>query len=210
MTAVVQILIIPWAQQRGRRRERWERDVVELQTLLEQEFDEATFKAQGAAQELQDALMDTTKEPGNHRADVEDAAKEAETAMEALLALDVRLWLLVRRVELVNRSSPVWRQLTLDVADLSSASGAVAETALSRNEFNGAEFEAAWTSLKLDLYKIQRTFAPIAAVVKPPPTSRLSALAYRRRERKRASWLDIHPDPPEPFSRRRSRPNNTP
>ena len=38
VTAIVQILIIPWVQRRARIRERWEQDMLELSTLLKDEM----------------------------------------------------------------------------------------------------------------------------------------------------------------------------
>ena len=49
VTALVQIVIIPWVQVRTRRRDRWEKDVIELDVLIRWELPSLLSRQRDAA-----------------------------------------------------------------------------------------------------------------------------------------------------------------
>src|SRR5690242_15085616 len=51
VTALVQIFVIPWVQRRTRALERWEKDVVELMSLVNEQMNDALSKLQSICQD---------------------------------------------------------------------------------------------------------------------------------------------------------------
>src|SRR3954470_1624710 len=88
VTAVVQILIIPWVQRRNRRRERWERDVIELETLLHHELRGAIDDAERAAQDYRGKLLRPEQEL---RVEAEGVKPAAEASGNILRTMNLRL-----------------------------------------------------------------------------------------------------------------------
>lgn len=114
VTAVVQILIIPWVQRRNRIRERWEKDVIELLTLLDEELGEPVSRVRYEIQRLSDARPGPAEE-------VETLRGDAIRAWEVLDALTTRMTNLTFRVIRVNRTAPDWSHLVGDTVEISRA-----------------------------------------------------------------------------------------
>ena len=120
VTAVVQILIIPWVQRRNRIRERWERDVIELLTLLDEELGEPVSRLRYEVQRLSDA-QDRVPRRAGPDVDVETLRADAIRAWEALDALTTKMTNLTFRVIRVNRAAPDWSHLVGHTMGISRA-----------------------------------------------------------------------------------------
>jgi hypothetical protein len=178
-TAVVQIFIIPWVQTRNRRRERWESDVIELETLLHGELPAAIAAAQASAQrylrEFRNA--DPAQRISGPMARLETVATEDA---RDLLDLVRSVSLLEKRVRLLNRRAPFWitlqRNLVVLTDQMASASNAYQRTAQ-----DDETDRQVWRGLQKALDKAVQTLELVAVPMKPPPTSDLSAWLFRRR-----------------------------
>lgn len=125
VTAVVQILIIPWVQRRNRIRERWEKDVIELITLFDEELGEPLRRFRYEMLRLSDAQERTRRRPGERRPDPDDETERlrdgASHAWDALDALTTRMTNLTFRVIRVNQAAPRWGVLMRHTMKISSA-----------------------------------------------------------------------------------------
>jgi hypothetical protein len=115
VTAVVQILIIPWVQRRNRIRERWEKDVIELLTLLDEELGEPVSRVRYEILRLSDAQDPVQRGAADRRSDADDDVEarraDAIRAWEVLDKLTTRITNLTFRVIRVNHAAPDWRRL---------------------------------------------------------------------------------------------------
>jgi K+ transporter len=173
VTAIVQILVIPWVQVRNRRRERWERDVIELHTLLEQEMSVTAVEAR--------ALTIFLTRQHDDEQTLRRSEDEALSALETLQSQHTRLWLLAKRVKLISPRSVAWKLLSQDVAELSGELGTVTETAFATNRFSEDQWRAAWDGLDRVLDRTRHTFSYVGERVKPPPANRLSLWIFAKR-----------------------------
>jgi hypothetical protein len=178
-TAIVQILIIPWVQTRNRRRERWEHDVIELETLLHDELPDAIAAAQASAQRYLREFRNA--HPAQRISGA--MAKLETTAMEDahdLLDLVRSVSLLEKRVRLLNRRAPLWTTLQHDLVVLTDQM-ASASNAYQRTGQDDETHRQAWRGLQKALDKAVQTLELVAVPMKPPPTNDLSARLFRRR-----------------------------
>jgi hypothetical protein len=114
VTALVQILVIPWVQSRTRRRERWEENVTALEAILHDEYPGAIQEAYHAA--LYVLLHESDRREGDDESFA--AAKERDYAASRTLSeLEHRMMLLVRRIQLVRRDAPLWQTLNYRTSD---------------------------------------------------------------------------------------------
>ena len=121
VTAVVQILIIPWVQRRNRIRERWEKDVIELLTLFEEELGEPVSRVRYEIQRLSDA-RDRAPRRSGPEPEVDAVRADAIRAWEVLDALTTRMTNLTFRAIRVNRAAPDWSHLVGHTVEISRAS----------------------------------------------------------------------------------------
>jgi hypothetical protein len=185
VTAVVQILIIPWVQRRNRRIERWEKDVIELVNLLEVGLPTALRSARHSATgplSVAEVLRDL--EPGNSaerlRKEFGPAVKQAHVEYLALVDLTSHARLLERRVELVRRRAPYWRQLRTSVLRLSIFAIGLDPYNLSLDA--GYDFDAydqGFTAFGERVKNVLELLRVVSDHTKPPQ-GRLRAFATRR------------------------------
>jgi hypothetical protein len=185
VTALVQVIVIPRVQQRNRRIERWEDDLIELANIINEEMPPAYWRASGAVVRFYDARC---VDPGN-RDDIElrRASEALDREAKKVWELTMRTHRLLRRVRLVRRDSPYWdllskalHSMTAELAQaLSSQHGLDRESmdeALLRNEQSyGAAIKHARDTLDM------------VAVSMRPPSSRVQWNARRRASELRLS-----------------------
>ncbi|AGL20945.1 hypothetical protein L083_7435 [Actinoplanes sp. N902-109] len=109
MTALVQILIIPWVQRRNRRMERWEDDLIELSNLVREEIPPAYWKVTESVHAFYSLRRE---EPADqHEEALTRTAEAFDRDRDELLRHVQRANLLKRRIRLVRRDSPYWPEL---------------------------------------------------------------------------------------------------
>jgi hypothetical protein len=169
VTAFVQIMIIPRVQQRNRRIERWEEDVVEIDQLLNEEIPMILGRATEATYNLYAARHGETP-PGSEREEVVRIASEAHSRARKKLRKPIsRASVLVRRARLVNRTSPYWTELSLNMSVLARQSVHATWNKYTHNREEiydliiGAEREA-----ERALEDVRKTLEVITLPMKPP------------------------------------------
>ena len=178
VTAMVQILIIPWVQRRTRRLERWEDDVIELAALFEEQMPMLTVRFSRPLWDWQLYRLDAvdTSRPE----DVREAAAqrlpslkdEATRAYQECWDQSVRAIQLVDRVRLVSPSAAVWDDLARLVADLHLAIvGVYVDGRLEkdgppvpRGQLDAAQFSPVWNALDA----LKATLGPVRTSMRPP------------------------------------------
>jgi hypothetical protein len=189
VTASVQIFVIPWVQRRNRHRERWEKDVISLETLLRDELPQALTKLEWASQGLREAHSAKGVD-GNppDRVPYVHATTEAEAriANDAVEALIIRLRLLQARVQLVNRDSPYWVGVNghthaLIVAMLTADPGPWNEADIAT--MGNLEFDTLWAELGARRAELIETLEQISDAMKPPPRFLIRRAHQRTGER---------------------------
>jgi len=104
ITAVVQIFIIPRVLTRDRRRERWERDVIELHALLRDELPDMIVAARSSAERYRRAMQFPALSPAaGLTATVDQIRVEASEDARDMLDVAKSANLLEKRIRLVNR-----------------------------------------------------------------------------------------------------------
>ena len=188
-TAIVQIFIIPWVQTRNRRRERWEGDVIELETLLHDELPDAIVAARTSA----DRYLGAKRDAHPAQAAVVSFAGQLKTAAtddaHELLEMVRSVKTLEKRVRLVNRRAFLWGRLQGDLRLLTE------QLARASEAWRGAEDDDAthrhvWTVLQDCLDNAVRTLELVSVPMKPPPANKLSAWLFRRRMEKADQGAD--------------------
>jgi hypothetical protein len=122
-TCIVQILVIPWVQGRNRRRERWENNVTEMVTLLEEELPRALEHLRSETYKLRLVRVHEAEFAVSHPDKTKEFAEQFVAPIllslredsEKVSELRTRLRLLMERSMLVNRSAPLWRGVMRDV-----------------------------------------------------------------------------------------------
>jgi hypothetical protein len=119
-TLLVQAVVVPRVQARTRRRERWEADLNELDTLVTEQIGRAADRLRQAAaserhlQELLDAedLKDLAPEQRDRIGQMQQqAGDERNTAREAVREHMERLTLLMGRIRRIQPRANHWRRL---------------------------------------------------------------------------------------------------
>ncbi|QGN47946.1 hypothetical protein GKC29_14540 [Micromonospora sp. WMMC415] len=146
VTCVVQILVVPWVQGRGRRRERWEKDVTELLVVFEEEVP--------AAQYMQ-------------------AVKEAHGEAVAADDLMAKVRLLVERVALVRREALYWDRLRTDVLMLEGEVNRLRPFAALHDKVSDEEFRSRLPAVEKALVVVLENFQIVSGPMWPPPTRAL-------------------------------------
>ncbi|MEV0898366.1 hypothetical protein [Actinoplanes sp. NPDC049802] len=180
VTALVQILIIPWVQRRTRRLERWEKDMVELATLLHEELPQAVSDAYQTAV-LHFSVKDSELHEEEFRKEMSD---QHNAAIIELHKLTTRMHLLNRRVRLMKPNAPVWSAVTARIQHLDKTIRPVYALHIPKSENRIADINSQWEEIRKDLVTAQERLDSIAIPMKPPPTTRLGTRAYRRRRRR--------------------------
>jgi hypothetical protein len=185
VTAVVQILIIPWVQRRNRLRERWEKDVIEFVNLLEVDLTRVLRSARLAALEpysIAQVLRDL--EPGEGadrlREQFKPAVTQARPDHETLADLTSHARLLVRRVRLVRPRAPFWRRLLTSVLALHFYAGTLDPSRLSLDP--GYDLDAYYNGFATVEGRGQEALDLVRQVsdrMKPPP-GRMKGFARRK------------------------------
>jgi hypothetical protein len=165
VTAFVQIAIIPWVQTRTRRRERWEKHVVELDALLRWELPEALSDAKTQGEQMRWR-----------------SASHEYAAAEQLPVLARRLRSLVNVVRLERRQSIYWYAFASRAAGAAEAVTEAAGTcSRSAGELNENEWETAWNTADYKVDYAAVTFALVSSPMTPPPVGRLQRWFFARR-----------------------------
>lgn len=169
VTAFVQITIIPRVQQRNRRIERWEEDVVELDQLLNEEIPTILGRATEATYRLYAAHHGETPSGPERDENVQRASEAHRRARRRLRKPISRASVLVRRVRLVNRTSHYWTELSLNMSILARQSVHATWDKYTQNHEDiydliiGAEREA-----ERALENVRKTLDVITLPMKPP------------------------------------------
>jgi hypothetical protein len=194
-TAVVQIFLTPWAQSRDRRRERWERDVIELETLLQDELPNLIVATRTSAERYRRAIqLPATAPAAAFAATVDQMRTEASEDARDMVEMARTLNLLEKRVRLVHRRAPLWADLHDAIRALTDqlAKGSTAYT------LRGADDSALaqrWKSLEDSLQEAAQTLELVASPMKPPPDNKVSAWLFGRRlqrSRSAAAWTQAY------------------
>ena len=179
-TAIVQIFIIPWVQTRNRRRERWEGDVIELETLLHDELPDAIAAARtsaerylGAKRDAHPAQAAVVSFAGQLKSAATDDAHELLEIIRSVRTLE-------KRVRLVNRRAFLWATLQSDLRLLTEQLGRASEAWRGAEEDDAAHRHV-WTVLQDCLDNAVQTLELVSIPMKPPPANKLSAWLFRRR-----------------------------
>ncbi|HET8684093.1 MAG TPA: hypothetical protein VFM54_19805, partial [Micromonosporaceae bacterium] len=127
-TILVQILIIPSVQRRTRKRERWERDITELQTLMEADFPKHFRTLRRAIV----PFLALHAFPERHRAEAlkqlayKTAVADAVAAHDELRDTAIRApWLARRAAVYKSGQDSYWSRLLTDIARLNVSVGAL-------------------------------------------------------------------------------------
>ncbi|MEU4237917.1 hypothetical protein [Actinoplanes sp. NPDC026619] len=177
VTALVQIMIIPWVQQRNRRMERWEDDLNELTNILREEIPPAYFKATVAVSQFYTLRRE---DPSDQH---EDALARTSAAFDRdrdeLWRHVVRANLLKRRIRLVRRDSPYWPELC---DAISKVSRTVAKTTFREYTQDRSEIYDVLLRNEQDhgeAMKQARDLIDLIAIPMRPPPGRVARWAER-------------------------------
>lgn len=115
VTAIVQVFVIPWVQHRTRERERWEKDVIHLMALVNEELTEKLVPLQRAMLSVINA-QNAVEVSGVQDQELVKKSEEAAWDASAASYSDVRAVLTKithtqRRCALVSPHSAYWPQL---------------------------------------------------------------------------------------------------
>lgn len=172
VTCVVQIFVIPWVQHRGRRRERWEKNVTELLVLLEEQLP-STIRELSIAMSVFRAVRVMEAQaprtgPGIRSSHYMQVYKEAREASKAAEEAAARAHLLLERVALVRRQSMYWthlRDALFEVGRNVWRAGAFADPGNVTDDEGSNRISAVKDSLR----KLVAEFRTVSDPMKPPP-----------------------------------------
>ncbi len=186
-TILVQILIIPSVQRRTRKRERWERDITELQNLMEVDFPKHFRTLRRAIV----PFLALHAFPEGHRAEAleqlayKTAVADAVAAHDELRDTAMRaLWLTRRAAVYKPGQNPYWSRLLTDIAKLNASVGVLEPGKFTENADTAAtEFEHLLDEAHREQGLIYGTLAYAADPLEPPRTR-----PFVRQRR----WLNEH------------------
>lgn len=172
VTAVVQIFVIPWVQRRTRGLERWEKDVIELVTVVNEEWPERDVALRNALR-LRRAMRVRAAEmraDGDKTADhlARQANAGAQPAYTEAHDLTTRMAMLLRRCTLVNTQAPYWsnvfnRLFTL-IRELRELNPERSDVLMS-----GADLDKHFQQMSEAHDRLSEALLKISMPVKPPP-----------------------------------------
>ena len=182
---VLQVVIVPEVQARSRRRERWEDDLAELWSLLDEQVPRAVRRYRTTANVVR--LMENIRdEPDINRRLYEEqqerlVAERAQARSTVEEHLD-RLSVVEARVRRINSDEPLWQQLQLRLrlyqvflpSFLWTAAG---ETV---NAPTDEQIDSAWEVQEGHRTTVIRLLEPVVTSMRPPRT-RMRRLARRLR-----------------------------
>ena len=177
-TALVQIFIIPWVQTRNRRRERWERDVIDLETLLHDELPQVIAAAQASAQRYLREFRNAQPAQRISGAMAQLQAAAMEDARD-LLDLVRSVKSLEKRLRLLNRRARFWATLQRNLLVLTDQMANAAH-AYERTGQDDETDRQVWRELRKSLDNATQTLELVSIPMKPPPAHELSARLFRR------------------------------
>jgi len=144
VTLLVQILVVPCVQRRTRKRERWERDITELQTLLEVEFPRNVRALRRAVvsyfafHELPAAtLADAVTRPVYAAAEADAVAAHDSLSDSAMRAL----WLGRRAAIYKPGRDPYWSRLLTSMGELNGNMMALAPRGVTKGRMTAKEYD---------------------------------------------------------------------
>jgi hypothetical protein len=117
ITAVVQIVIIPWVQRRSRARERWEKDVLEMESLLQDELP-SVLRAMGEAGGNFRNELWGEPDDDSHSDDVQHMLDYATSIWNELKPMRSRFLVLRRRLLLIHPYAPSWKPFSDNIDGL--------------------------------------------------------------------------------------------
>lgn len=174
VTALVQIVIIPWVQVHTRRRERWEKDVIELDTLLRWEFPRLLADAKWRGQEVRSlGKYDEASSP---------EFEAAEKAADKLFDQARRVRVLENRVRLERRKSGFWLRMGQLVGDAAASvieAGACFTLEVSR--LPAERWQDVWLEAEERLRLATELLSQIAIPMVPPPTNVIQRWLFSQR-----------------------------
>lgn len=182
---LVQVVVIPRVQARTRNRERWENDVIELRTLINDELPEATQELEFAADAvgLYEASRGSSKyDEQRLKALIDEERVRLDAARKRCFGLAYRLARVEGRVSLVNRRDTYWARLTLARTDFYTE---LMDTRLDPENEQKTEDELNERKARLEagLSRLAEVGGVITDSVAPPPRRRVRKF-YRRTARK--------------------------
>ena len=173
VTALVQIVIIPWVQARTRRRERWEKDVIELQTQLSFDLPGALGEAKIRGDRVRSLGMPDETSPD---------FEAAEKCTDDLLAQVHRLRILENRVRLERRQAIFWLRFGSRVGDVGMAVIEASVLFAQPDSLLADEpWQAAWTEAGDHLDRAADWLSLVSVPMVPPPTNRFQQWLFLRR-----------------------------
>jgi hypothetical protein len=199
-TALIQMLIIPWVQRRTRHLERWERDVIELLGLINEELPSRLqpFKfairhwvwarrsqARSGVYNIPDPVAGPSREDL-----LRTAEAEAGKSWAASFNLTTRMIMLTRRLMLVNRRAPYWPSLFNAIIRLEAALKALNPNPWGKaDKFDDAALESAFAEMDAAHDVLSHVIEKIASPVKPPRTYPTQRVRRRLKQLLRGSRI---------------------
>jgi hypothetical protein len=194
---VVQVFIVPRVQASIRRHDRWEKNLIELVALVEDELPRAekgfrwpTFEVRHATTIEGDERYDQQKLKA-WRSEATRKQQEADKALGEVLARANRL---VRYLALVQPKASYWRQLSRDLQWYRILLMRVDRHMHERLDDDA--FEAGWDEVASGRGNLLKRIEEITAAMKPPPRRVVSqAHNWARRRVRKMLRLDRKPKP---------------
>jgi hypothetical protein len=194
VTAVVQILIIPAVQRRTRALDRWEKDVIELMTLINEDLDDKlaefrlTLDAVLISEHLADKLQKDSGKPlsAEVNAPVDESWDTLQQLWEEVRELSTKTLKTLRRCGLIHPWSPYWFDFYADLNRFKHEVWKVYPRAHRRKgHSSGAEnLERALPELTRIHDQLSSKLEAITQPIKPPKQSRKFRRALLKHGRK--------------------------
>jgi hypothetical protein len=172
VTCLVQIFVVPRVQAHTRRRERWERSVDELVTVLDEELPRALNGYRSASVGIRIAPRwwrdDAETDQQKREALLAEWSREHREADRVVGENMARLGFLVRRISRLRPSAPYWGRLQARMLSLRVALWEV-EPWGDATTPDDDTWEAAWEKITAQREKLFEVVKQIADPPKPPP-----------------------------------------
>jgi transcriptional regulator of heat shock response len=183
VTFLVQVFVIPHVQARIRNRERWESDVIDLHTLVEEEIPRSNAALHSAGYELR-YLSEWKQRDDINKDRLNEALESATSTFRETRTLGnelmARLSRLEKRVQRIRRRDQFWRRLTLMRIALHVALWDVENDGLpGEKRMSHEEWIDAWEKVRDRLNTLQKLIEIITNPIRPP-RRRLLRRAHRR------------------------------
>jgi hypothetical protein len=192
VTSTVQIYVVPLAQVKTRRRDRWEKDLLAAIALLEEEIPRALTGLQSAGHGLRYAKL-LEREPNGNLARLRnyqlEARKQKRDASTAVGELMSRLSILEGRIQSISPDAPEWRRVERAWFRLAVWSTEEDKTD-DPHQVDDETFDRLFSAASDRRSELLKVFKDMAATMKPPPnrtirrmwSKRTAALRQRRRK----------------------------